>query len=73
MLSPAIRACTETTVAALVIPAAVAVMLAAPARVAGVQTTGVVRESQVPAQTRPLLETTWLLKLRVTNKQCKVW
>jgi len=45
-----------TTVALLVMPAATAVILAVPAVFVGVQTTGVVRESQVPAQIRPLAE-----------------
>ena len=41
----------------LVMLDAVAVMLTVPEAVAGVQTTGVVSESQVPAQTRPPVET----------------
>ena len=46
-----------TTVALLVMLAATAVMFAVPEVFVGVQTTGLVSESQVPAQTSPPVET----------------
>ena len=42
--------------ALLVMPAATAVMLAVPAVLVGVQTMGVVSETQVPAQIKPVAE-----------------
>ena len=46
-----------TTVGLLVMPTATAVMFAVPAVFAGVQTTGALNESHVPAHTSPLWET----------------
>src|ERR1700675_4357179 len=49
--------CTDTTTTLLTTPLTLAVRLEVPAAAAGVQTTGAVSESQVPAHNRPAVET----------------